>query len=263
MSAASSNKTPAVLTIAGSDSGGGAGIQADLKAFHALGVFGTTVITCITAQNPDGVTGVAATDPEMVSLQLRTVCDGFPIAAAKTGMLFSADIIRCVAKTLAEITIPYLVVDPVMIATSGASLLKSDAVDALRDTLLPMATVVTPNIPEAEVLCGHNIPTPNALREAAAEISKTYGVACALKGGHLDSDTVLDVLFAQGQLHEWESPRLDVPENHGTGCTFAAALTASLAKGMTLPEATAAAKHFVTAGLQNAIQVGSHFPLGV
>ncbi len=185
------------------------------------------------------------------------------MSAAKTGMLFSAGIIRSVAEILKKTSIPNMVVDPVMIATSGASLLKSDAVDALRTVLLPIASVVTPNIPEAEVLCGHNISTQDALREAAEEISQTYNIACALKGGHLDSEQVLDVLFAGGKLHEWESPRLDVPETHGTGCTFAAALTASLAKGMTLPQATATAKHFVADGLRNAIRVGSHYPLGI
>jgi hydroxymethylpyrimidine/phosphomethylpyrimidine kinase len=251
------------MTIAGSDSGGGAGIQTDLKTFHALGVFGTTAITCITAQNPSGVSGVAAIDPAMVALQIRTVCEAFPVAAAKTGMLFSAAIVEAVAEALVQARIPWLVVDPVMIATSGASLLRSDAVDALRERLLPMATVITPNIPEAEFLLGARIRSVASLREAAAELARRYATACALKGGHLESDKVTDVLFCDGRLHEWSSPRIAAAETHGTGCTFAAAVTAGLAKGEGLPESVEQARAFVIRALAHPHRTGRHSPLGV
>lgn len=255
--------TPVALTIAGSDSGGGAGVQADLKTFHSLGVFGTTAITCVTAQNPSGVAGVAAIEPAMVALQIRTVCEAFPVAAAKTGMLLSADIVQAVVDAVRLARIPRLVVDPVMVATSGASLLRSDAVTALQEQLLPMATVITPNLPEAEVLLGERIADLGALRAAAAELARIYGTACALKGGHLDSPAVTDVLFCEGRLHEWSSPRIAAAETHGTGCTFAAALTAGLAKGLPLPQATEQARAFVIDALAHPLRTGRHSPLGV
>ena len=255
--------TPVVLTIAGSDSGGGAGIQADLKTFHALGVFGTTAITCVTAQNPATVAGVAAIEPAMVALQIRSVCEAFPVAVAKTGMLFSAAIVDAVVAAVRSAGLARLVVDPVMIATSGASLLRSDAVTAVREHLLPMATVITPNLPEAEALLGERIADLAAARAAAAELARRYGTACALKGGHLESPTVTDLLFCDGRLHEWSSPRLAAAETHGTGCTFAAALTAGLAKGQPLPEAVERARGFVIHALTHPLQTGLHRPLGV
>jgi hydroxymethylpyrimidine/phosphomethylpyrimidine kinase len=251
------------MSIAGSDSGGGAGIQADLKTFHALGVFGTTAITCITAQNPSGVAGVAPIEPAMVALQIRTVCEAFPVAAAKTGMLFSAAIVEAVAEAVRRAGIPRLVVDPVMIATSGASLLRADAAAALRERLLPMASVITPNLPEAEALLDRKIEGLAALREAAAELAGRFGTACALKGGHLEGPTVTDVLFCEGRLHEWASPRIAAAETHGTGCTFAAAVTAGLAKGLSLPAAVEAARAFVIRALAHPLRAGRHQPLGV
>jgi len=259
-----------VMTIAGSDSGGGAGIQADLKAFSAFGVFGTSAITCITAQNPDRVEGVAAIDPEMVALQIRTVCDGFPVCAAKTGMLYSQAIIRLVADTVRECGIPLLVVDPVMVATSGARLLRDDAVDALCSVLLPRATVITPNLPEAEILTGHKIESEEELEKAAGEISAKFGAACIAKGGHLGNpsaslragaENVVDVLCAAGKTTVFSSPRISVAETHGTGCTFSAALTACLALGETLERATERAKKYVSDALRHAPQAGSHHPL--
>lgn len=254
-------KPPVVLTIAGSDSGGGAGIQADLKTFQVLGVFGTSAITCVTAQNPDGVRGIAPLTPRMVALQIKAVGEGFPVAAAKTGMLYSAAIVAAVADAVRACRIPRLVVDPVMIATSGARLLQSNAVRRLCSRLLPMATVVTPNLYEAEVICGHSIASLPALKKAAHAISERYGVACAIKGGHLAGRLVVDVLVQDGQEHLYVAPRLQAVETHGTGCAFSAALTAYLARGMSLPESVGLAKQFVYRALKQARCVGKHRPL--
>ncbi len=235
---------PVVLSIAGSDSGGGAGIQADLKAFTALGTFGTTAITCLTAQNPSDVRGIQAARPAMVALQIDAVCDGFAVAAVKTGMLYSAPIIAAVAAALARRRLRRLVVDPVMVATSGARLLRADAVHALCRRLLPLATVVTPNLPEAEVLCGKSIRTFDAARAAAAAIARQYRIACVVKGGHLGGRTVADILFLAGRFHVFRAPRLDVA-THGTGCMFSAALAALLARGAPLPRAVQDAQRYV------------------
>jgi len=254
---------PVVLTIAGSDSGGGAGIQADLKAITALGCYGTTAVTCITAQNPDAVTGVEPVSADMVRRQVDAVCDGFPAAAAKTGMLYSAEIIETVAEAVRERAIPNLVVDPVMMATSGARLLREDAIEALCTGLLPQATVITPNIPEAEALCGREIASCNALETAAFELSERFKTACALKGGHLANSghEVVDVLAADGTTHAFSSPRVEARETHGTGCTFAAALAALLARGMPLVDAVRGAQSVVAGALRNARQAGEHYPL--
>ena len=182
----------AVLTIAGSDSGGGAGIQADLLTFAALGVFGTSALTCVTAQNPRGVTGVAALDPDLVARQIAAVCDAFPVEAAKTGMLYSAPIIHAVAAAASRI--PILVVDPVMVAASGAQLLEPEAVDTLCGELIPQARVITPNLDEAKILCGHPIASVGQMREAARELSERFEVGVVIKGGHLPGDTITDVL---------------------------------------------------------------------
>ena len=255
-------RLPVVLTIAGSDSGGGAGIQADLKTFSALGVFGASAITCLTAQNPDKVIGIEAVKPAFVALQIRAVCEGFPVAVVKTGMLYSAGIIRAVADAVQRRRIRRLVVDPVMIATSGARLLRPDAVRVLKRELLPLAAVVTPNLPEAEVLCGHAIRTRQELGPAAREIAERYGCACALKGGHMAGGVVVDVLWADGVLHEFELPRVRIRETHGTGCTFSAALAAHLALGCALPRAVQRAKAYVQSALARAPSVGRHRPLG-
>jgi hydroxymethylpyrimidine/phosphomethylpyrimidine kinase len=235
---------PVVMTIASSDSGGGAGIQADLKAFTALGVFGTSAITCLTAQNPSEVRGILAVTPAMVTLQMETIFAGFHVAAAKTGMLYSAVIIEAVARTIKHRRIPWLVVDPVMIATSGARLLRRDAVSALCNRLLPLADVITPNLPEAEALCGHHIGTLRDMESAAREIGTRYRAACVVKGGHLTGQTVTDVLYHSGRIYRFRSARLRVA-THGTGCMFSAALTALLARGFDLPGAVRGAKHYV------------------
>ena len=241
--------TPVVMTIAGSDSGGGAGIQADLKTFAALGVFGTSAITCLTAQNPSEVRGILAVTPAMVTLQVETICAFFRVAAAKTGMLYSAAIIEAVARTIKHRRIPWLVVDPVMIATSGKRLLRRDAVSALCNWLLPLADVITPNRPEAEALCGQTIGTLPDMESAAREIGARYHAACVVKGGHLPGNAVVDVLFSARRIYRFRSARLRV-STHGTGCMFSAALTALLAQGIDLPEAVRDAKRYVNGVLK-------------
>ncbi len=244
----SSRYPPVALSIAGSDSGGGAGIQADLKTFTALGVFGTTAITCLTAQNPAEVRGIQAVRPSMVSLQIETVLDGFPVAAAKTGMLYNAAIIGAVAETLARRRVRRLIVDPVMVATSGARLLRPDAVRALCRRLLPLASVLTPNLPEAETLWGRPIRGLAEARAAAEALGRRFGTACVVKGGHLPGPTVADVLFCAGHTHVYHAARIHAA-THGTGCMFSAALAALLARGLNVPDAVRMAKRHVHACL--------------
>jgi hydroxymethylpyrimidine/phosphomethylpyrimidine kinase len=252
------------LTIAGSDSGGGAGIQADLKTFEAFHVFGTSAVTCITAQNPTQVAGIAAMDPEMVAQQVRTVCDAFPIAALKTGMLYSAEIIRAVATVIRERHLAPLVADPVMVSTSGARLLREDAIRALLDELFPLARVLTPNLPEAEILCGHPIATLEALTEAAREIAATHRTACVLKGGHLSGEECVDILADGGnEVVVFSLPRVRAHETHGTGCAFSAAITALLATNRRLDDAVSLAKKFVSDALARAQPAGPHWPLNL
>lgn len=252
---------PIALTIAGSDSGGGAGIQADLKTFAALGVFGTSAITCITAQNPSGVSGILPVEPVMVDKQIKAVCEGFPVAAAKTGMLYSASIIKTVAADDVRQGIPILVVDPVMVSSSGARLLKEDAVDALCKELLPQARVVTPNLHEAEILVGRKIKTQADLRAAAREIGDRFDIAVVVKGGHLPGDEVVDVLYDEGEEFVLTGSRIAAPESHGAGCTFSAAITAYLAKGELLSDAVFKAKDFVRQALEMSEPTGRHHPL--
>lgn len=253
--------TPVALTIAGSDSGGGAGIQADLKTFTAMKVFGTSAITCLTAQNPDEVTGIEAASPAIVASQIRAVMAGFPIAAAKTGMLYSAAIIRTVARTLGK-TPPFpLVVDPVMVATSGARLLRQDAVESLCLRLLPMATVITPNVQEAEILAGRRIRNLSDLTAAARAVARRYSTACLAKGGHLPGTRVVDILCVDDEITRYSLPRAAVTGTHGTGCTFSAALTAALATGSGLHEGVAVAKAFVYHALRTGKPAGRHVPL--
>ena len=254
---------PVVLTIAGSDSSGGAGIQADLKTFAALNVHGTSAITCITAQSPDRVDGIAAISPDMVVSQIRTVCEAFPISAAKTGMLYSADIIRAVAEADIRQGIPILVVDPVMVAASGARLVQGDAISAICDVLLPQARVITPNLHEAEILTGHSISSVDELRKAAREIGDKYDVACIAKGGSLGGDEIVDVLYDEGEEYIFKGPRIMAKQSHGAGCVFSAALTAYLGQGMLIADATAKAKSFVSDALEYAMIAGEHRLLNV
>lgn len=245
------------LTIAGSDSGGGAGIQADLKTFQELGTFGTSVITAITSQNTQGVHAVHAIPVQDVESQLKAVLDDFPIQAAKTGMLFSAAIITTVSRLMKAHNIP-LVVDPVMIAKGGASLLQQEAITAMKTELLPLATVITPNIPEAEVLTGMTI-VDDATMIAAGQALLTIGVKVAIiKGGHLaGSHTARDIIVSTDDIFIVETPFITTKDTHGTGCTFSAALTAELAKGTALREAVTIAKQFIQAAIQHPLHLGS------
>jgi hydroxymethylpyrimidine/phosphomethylpyrimidine kinase len=252
---------PVALTIAGSDSGGGAGLQADLKTFAALGVYGTSVITCVTAQNPVAITGIAEIYPDMVARQIRAVCEAFPVAAAKTGMLYSFPIIRAVLDEPALRKVGILVVDPVMAASSGAPLLRPDAIRLVCDRLLPRATVITPNLDEAAVLCGRPIANLADQEAAAREINRRFGCAVIIKGGHRQEKTATDVLCAAGKIQRFSLPRLAVHETHGTGCVFSAALTALLARGTELAKAVEHAKLFVHKALSQAAPVGRHYPL--
>ncbi len=257
----SSPRRPAALTIAGSDSGGGAGIQADLQTMAAFNVFGVCAITCLTAQNPREVTTVFPIPPDTVAEQINAVCRAFPLAAAKTGMLYSVPIIEAVAQAVREWRIAPLVADPVMVATSGARLLQEDAVAALRETLLPLARVITPNIPEAEMLSSLPIRTSQQQKEAAARIGRAFGCACVVKGGHAEGDMVEDVLWEDGRWTVFPARRVAARETHGTGCTFSAAIAAALAQGRVLTEAVAMAQEHVRLALVHATAVGPHHPL--
>ncbi len=254
---------PVALTIAGSDSGGGAGIQADLKTFAALGVFGTCAVTCVTAQTPAAVSGIAEIHPDMIARQIRAVCDGFPVAAAKTGMLYSAGAIHAVANEPALRRVKWLVVDPVMVASSGAPLLRPEAIRTLCDRLLPRAAVITPNRDEAAVLCGRPISSLAEQEAAARELARRFNTAALVKGGHLAGKSVCDVLCAEDRIHRFSLPRVAARETHGTGCAFSAALTAFLARGEPLVAAVGHAKRFVHAALKGSRAVGRHFPLGL
>ena len=252
---------PCAMTIAGSDSGGGAGIQADLKAFAAYGVHGTCVITAITAQNTYSVTAVHVLPPDMVAEQIKVVVEDLPVKAAKTGMLYNSEIIEVVAANIKRYSIP-LVVDPVMIAKSGALLLREDAINSLVDVLLPVAMVVTPNRMEAEKLSGMKITNLREARRAAVKISELGCKAVVVKGGHLEGDQVVDVLYHEGSFYEFSSPRLPSRNTHGTGCTFSAAIAAGLAKGLFLPEAVRAAKEFTFKAIKHGPSLGKgHGPV--
>jgi hydroxymethylpyrimidine/phosphomethylpyrimidine kinase len=248
---------PRALTIAGSDSGGGAGIQADLKTFTVLGVFGTTAITALTAQNTTGVTGVVEVAAEFVTAQIDAVMHDIGTDAAKTGMLANAPIIEAVTAAVRRWEIARLVVDPVMIAKSGAPLLRAEATDALRRVLLPVAMVVTPNLHEAAALIGRSIRTLPQMRDAARQIHAMGPRYVVVKGGHLDdTDQAVDVLFDGLAFQEFASPRDAMKHTHGTGCVFSAAIAAGLAKGMGVPEAVGQAKRVITAGIAAGLSIG-------
>ena len=255
-------RRPIALTIAGSDSGGGAGIQADLKVFSALGVHGTTAITCLTAQNPQGVSGIQPATPKMVRLQMEAVFAELPPKAVKTGMLFSTAIIREVVRMFSGQGTPPLVVDPVMVATSGANLLKPSAIRTMLDELLPLAAVVTPNLDEAEILVGHPVRTIEALRAAAREIHGRFGCAALVKGGHLSEGREAVDFFYDGRTELMLSaPFIRGVSTHGTGCTYSAAIAAHLALGRTLVQAVAKAKETITGSIAGSVKVGNHWAL--
>jgi len=240
---------PTALTIAGSDSGGGAGIQADLKTFEARGVFGTSALTAVTAQNTRGVQGVLVLPPDFVALQIRSVLQDIGADAVKTGMLASAPIVAAVADALEAHAVRALVVDPVMVAKGGDALLAPDAREALVGRILPLALVVTPNLHEAGVLVGGEIEDLGGMREAARAIHALGARNVVVKGGHLAGPESVDVLFDGAAFTEHRAARVDTPNTHGTGCTFAAAIAAELAKGATVPAAVAEAKRYLTGAI--------------
>ncbi|QTD40928.1 bifunctional hydroxymethylpyrimidine kinase/phosphomethylpyrimidine kinase [Sporosarcina sp. Te-1] len=250
---------PVTLTIAGSDSGGGAGIQADIKTFQELGTFGTSILTAVTAQNTLGVHAVQPIECNIVTAQLDAVLSDFPVGAAKTGMLFSAGIIKAVAETLHHYPSFPLVIDPVMIAKGGTSLLHQSAIDALKECLLPSAAVLTPNIPEAEALTGMSIHTLSDMERAANRLLECGTHAIVVKGGHRKVTDFAEDLFISrdGERFLLRTKRIDTKDTHGTGCTFAAAITAELAKGRSISEAVIAAKYFIQAAIEDGISLGN------
>ncbi len=257
----SSNGNIAVaLTVAGSDSGGGAGVQADLRTFAALGVFGCSAITALTSQNPLEVRRVDAVSPKAVEAQIEAVSSQIGLSAAKTGMLYGASTVRMAASLLAKLKIP-LVVDPVAVSTSGAPLLKREAVSALRSKLLPVASWATPNIPEAELLASVKIRSEEEMLSAALEFHRRWGCSCVVKGGHFagDAKRSSDIVCRKGVLYRLSTPRLKVlrASDHGTGCTFSAAFAALLAKGQPWDEALLGAKAFVYASLASPVKISS------
>ncbi len=254
-------RVPVALTIAGSDSGGGAGIQADLKTFSALGVYGATAITAITAQNTQRVAEVFELSPWLVAAQIDAVVDDIHIDVVKTGMLATSGIIDVVAARIRLHGLGPVVVDPVMVAKSGDRLLREEAVDALREKLLPLATVLTPNLPEAEALLGRPIASWDGVREAARELVSIGAQAVVMKGGHREGPAI-DLLYDGREFHEFTAQRVDTRNTHGTGCTFASAIAAALAKGSDVRGAVALAKAYVTKALQSAYDVGQgHGPV--
>ncbi len=257
-----SQRVHTALTIAGSDSGGGAGIQADLKTFGALGVYGASVITAITAQNTLGVTAVQVLPPEMIEAQIDAVLTDIGADAVKTGMLANPAAVRAVAAKSREYGLKRLVVDPVMIAASGARLLDAGAVDTYKHDLFPLATVITPNAPEAEALTGLRISDESAQKEAARALHRMGPRYVVVKGGHVSSEDSVDYLFDGRSFTEFRARRVVTKNTHGTGCTFASAITAGLARGQTVEDAVAAAKSYVTEAIRKSFTVGGgHGPL--
>lgn len=257
----SARPIPVALTIAGSDSGGGAGVQTDLKTFAALGVHGTSAITCITAQNPTAVTAVQAVRPDLLRAQLAAVFSELPPAAIKTGMLFSSRLIGTVTDHFKGLKArrPALVVDPVMVATSGARLLKPGAIRALKNDLLPLATLVTPNLDEASLLVGRTVASVADARIAAREIHETWGCAVLVKGGHRAEDAeAIDVLCHGGRTTLLRSRFIPTAATHGTGCTLSAAITAHLARGAALPAAVRHGKLFISRAIAQRYRAGRH-----
>ncbi len=250
------------LTISGSDSGGGAGIQADLRTFAAHGVHGTCAITAVTAQNSVEVTDVVALEPRMVVAQIEAVTKDMTVAAAKTGMLATRAIVDAVARVASVWSVPFLVVDPVMVAKGGDRLLDRDAEQAYVERLFPLATVITPNLPETEALLGHPVKTLDDMKAAARELHARGVAAAVVKGGHLAGDAV-DVFFDGTRMEELRVPRIETANTHGTGCTFAAAIAARLALGQPLIEAVRGAKEYLTEAIRRSYSVGrGHGPVG-
>ena len=256
------------LTIAGSDCSAGAGIQADLKTFSALGVYGLTAVTCIVAEIPGKVSRIEPANARIVREQIEVLAISFPIAAIKTGLLCSGKIISAVAKAIRDIDkmfaprIP-LVIDPVFVATSGDPLLKRAAIETYEKELFPLANLITPNLDEAGRLLGTRIKDRQSMHRAGKELEKKFGTAILLKGGHLAGDRAIDLLFASGKVVEFSAPFVRGVTTHGTGCTYSAAITAALAKGLSLEGAITQAKKFVTDSIARHFRWASHFGVTV
>lgn len=250
---------PVALTIAGSDSGGGAGIQADLKTFASLDVHGTSAITCLTAQNPKAVLGIQAAKPEIVRQQIEAVFSELPPAAVKTGMLFSTEIIRVVVEFFENGKRPPLVVDPVIISTSGATLLKPSAIQLLTSRLLPIATLITPNLDEARALLNRDLNSIDDLRWAAKELHRRFGCAALVKGGHLRTGRdAVDIFFDGKTELLLSAPFIKGVSTHGTGCTYSAAITGYLAQGKSLLKAVELAKNYIARAIAESQAIGKH-----
>ncbi len=261
-------KLPVALTIAGSDSGGGAGIQADLKTFAALGVHGASAIACLTAQNPKRVLGIETISPKMLRQQLEAVFEELHPRAVKTGMLFSAENISIIANFFnnrqSAIGNRQLVIDPILVSTSGAKLLEPKALKILEDKLLPLAALVTPNLSEAEILSGRKIFSLEEMSAAARKIHAQFGCAVLIKGGHLkNSDQATDLFFDGKTGFTLSAPFVKNLRTHGTGCTYSAAICAVLALGKNLPQAVQIGKRFVTDAIADSYKIGNHFALGI
>jgi hydroxymethylpyrimidine kinase/phosphomethylpyrimidine kinase len=247
-----------ILTIAGSDSGGGAGIQADLKTFAAHHCYGLSVITALTAQNTIGVTAIHDVPPAFVAEQLDAVLTDIGVDAVKIGMLSTPAVIETVAEKLRQYEVNNIVLDPVMVATSGDRLLRDDAIDVLRNTLLPLATIITPNIPEAEVLLNRAIQSPAELQQAARDLLQLGAASALVKGGHFDDEHSDDALAHPGGFIWIRGTRIATKNTHGTGCTLSSAIAAGLGLGLELVEAVEQAKRYIT----GAIEAGAHYSLG-
>ena len=245
-----------VLTIAGSDSGGGAGIQADLKAMSANGVYAMSVITAITAQNTEEVTDVLELPTSIIAAQLDAIFNDFDVAAVKTGMLSSTDIVKTVVKLLKPQQVKNLVVDPVMIAKGGQALLKPDAIDTIKKELFPLALLVTPNVHEAQQLSGIEITSLADARRAAKTIHQFGCANVLIKGGHLASDRATDLLYDGCFFNIYKGEFIDTPHTHGTGCTFASAIAAHIARGKTVPDAVQTAKTYLTEAIRHSLAIG-------
>jgi hydroxymethylpyrimidine/phosphomethylpyrimidine kinase len=254
-------RLPVALTIAGSDSGGGAGIQADLKTFAALGIHGTSAITAITAQNTITVTDIFELPIGIITAQIEAVVSDLEVRAAKTGMLASSQIVEAVAAAIAKHGIPNLVVDPVMVAKGGAKLLRDDAIDAIRVRLLPLAAIVTPNLPEAEVILGRSVRSIAERREAARDLVALGARAAVVKGGHA-ADDVTDVYWDGTEMAELPGTRVPTTNTHGSGCVFSAAIAAGLANGLEPLAAVRQAKEFIAGAIEYSLEIGAgHGPV--
>ena len=244
-----------VLTIAGSDCSGGAGIQADLKTMLANGIYGMSVITALTSQNTTGVRAISNVTPEFLADQIDSVFEDIAPDAVKTGMIPSGELVKVIADKLKFYSVKNLVVDPVMTATSGADLSNSESVKALIESLIPMALVVTPNIPEAQILCGSKISSRKDMIEAAEKINLKCGCSVLIKGGHNEENSD-DILFYDGEVYVFEAHKISNKNTHGTGCTLSSAIASNLAKGMDLPDAVKTAKEYITGAIRTGLDLG-------